>query len=617
LEISIAPIENTTSKFDLSLLMENRPDGLRGTLEYSTDIFEQQTMRQMWLHYEQILKAMGHDARQPATCIPMLTSEEREQVLTGWNGTHVRWQEELETVVAIIERQVRQTPSALALEFEGRQLSYGELNRSANSLANYLLKKGIGPEKPVALCLERSVQMVIAILGVLKAGAAYVPIDESYPVDRVQYMLRDAGAQIVLTQQKIKERLQDLGGNAARWICLDSEWAEISGASGENPEVRIEGENLAYIIYTSGSTGLPKGAMNTHAGLRNRLLWMQQAFALTADDKVLQKTPFSFDVSVWEFLWPLMYGACLVVAPPGGHRDSGYLAETIQAGKITTLHFVPSMLQVFAGHPGIENCVSLKRVIASGEALPAELVEKWRERSRAELHNLYGPTEASIDVSWWPCAQGNKEYGVPIGRPIANTRLYVVDDDGELVPAGVAGELLIGGIGLARGYWNRPELTAERFIPDHLSGESGARLYRTGDRARYHRDGVLEYIGRNDAQVKIRGYRIELGEVEAALRQLSSISEAAVMVRDDTGRGKRLVAYVAMVDGKSNQDADHKKIWRESLQEGLKKTLPEYMVPSAWVFLEHLPLSPNGKLDRAALLKQEPPDDSSRTAPIH
>jgi acyl-coenzyme A synthetase/AMP-(fatty) acid ligase len=362
------------------------------------------------------------------------------------------------------------------------------------------------------------------------------------------------------------------------------------------------------MIYTSGSTGKPKGAMNTHEGICNRLLWMQDAYQLTPADCVLQKTPFSFDVSVWEFFWPLMAGARLVVARPGGHQDSAYLVRLIAEQRITTIHFVPSMLQIFLEEPGLERNTSLKRVICSGEALSFDLQERFFTCLDAELHNLYGPTEAAVDVTYWACKPENGLRIVPIGRPIANTQIYILDARLQPVPIGVAGELHIGGIGLARGYHNRPELTEEKFISNHFSAEPGARLYKTGDLARYLSDGNIEYLGRIDQQVKLRGFRIELGEIESVLRQHPAVVDAVVAVREDIPGHKRLVGYVVpTIEDSSSGTHEPLSASHDELRHFLQERLPEYMIPAAFMAIQAVPLSPNGKADRRALPVPETP----------
>jgi amino acid adenylation domain-containing protein len=448
----------------------------------------------------------------------------------------------------------------------------------------------------VGLCLERSLEMLVGLLGILKAGGAYVPLDPEYPEVRLSFMVHDSNIPLLLTQARL---LKGVPTHNAQVIQLDADWPLIAGESTETRKSGGTAQDLAYVIYTSGSTGQPKGAMNTHLAIVNRLLWMQDAYRLQQSDRVLQKTPISFDVSVWEFFWPLMTGARLVLAVPGGHRDSTYLADLIAREKVTTLHFVPSMLDIFLREKEVgSSCASLKRVFCSGEALPVELQDRFFSQLSAELHNLYGPTEAAVDVTYWVCQRSSSLRTIPIGRPIANIQMYILDSRLEPVPVGVSGELHIGGIGLARGYLNRPELTAEKFIPDPFSQAPEARLYKTGDLARYRPDGAIEYLGRLDFQVKLRGFRIELGEIETVLKQHPSVREAVVVAREDAPGDRRLVAYVASV-GESVPAGE--------LRENLKARLPAYMIPSAFVFIETFPLTPNGKLDRKALPVPEGP----------
>jgi amino acid adenylation domain-containing protein len=376
-------------------------------------------------------------------------------------------------------------------------------------------------------------------------------------------------------------------------IYLDRDWPSLVSESAEDLPIEVNGKNLAYAIYTSGSTGKPKGVANVHEGIVNRLLWMQDMYKLTGQDRVLQKTPFSFDVSVWEFFWPLMAGATLIVARPGGHRDPGYLVNLIAEQGITTLHFVPSMLGIFLDSSGLERCHSLRRVFASGEALPYELQERFFEKLDAELHNLYGPTEAAVDVTYWQCQRNGRLTIVPIGRPIANTQIYILDPNLEPVSIGETGELHIGGIGLARGYLNQPDLTAQKFIQDPYSTIPGARLYKTGDSARFLPDGNVEYLGRIDHQIKLRGFRIELGEIEAVLGKCLGVRQAAVILREDTPGDKRLVAYMIPATGAA-LDVDR-------IREEIREKLPEYMVPSRFVLVQAFPMTTSGKLDRKAL----------------
>ena len=510
----------------------------------------------------------------------------------AWNDTAVAYPQG-RGLHRLFEEQVARTPDAPALAFEGRRLTYRELNERANRLARHLVRAGVGPDSIVPVCVERSIEMVVGLYGVLKAGGAYMPLDPAYPADRLAFMLEDCRSPVLLTTRPL---LESLPAHGARAVRLDADWPEVERESAENLSVEAHADNLAYVIYTSGSTGRPKGAMNTHRGVVNRLLWMQDAYGLGADDCVLQKTPYSFDVSVWEFFWPLLTGARLVVARPLGHHDNAYLAEVIEAERVTTIHFVPPMLQVFLDEPGLaRKCATLRRVICSGEALPYDLQRRFFARLGAELHNLYGPTEAAVDVTAWRCERDGALRVVPIGRPVANTRIHLLDERMEPAPVGVAGELYIGGVQLARGYLNRVGLTAERFVPDPLSREPGARLYRTGDLARHLPDGDIEYVGRIDHQVKLSGVRIELGEIEAAVVEHPSIREAVVLAREDAPGDRRLVAYVTPAGAADAAPTD------AELRAFLLKRLPHYMAPSVYVRLEKWPLTASGKVDRLRL----------------
>ncbi|SOS34926.1 peptide synthetase [Pseudomonas syringae group genomosp. 3] len=574
-------------------LVVNLGETLSMRFSYARQSFSEQHMAQLSAHLRQVLQALARDPQAAIGELALLDDHEQQQVLRGWNATAAEFPSE-HCLHSLIEAQVLATPDAPALIFAAEQLSYAQLNARANQLAHRLREAGVGPDVLVGICVERSLELVIGLLAIIKAGGAYVPLDPDYPEDRLAYMMQDSGIGLLLTQTALLERLPV----QVQSMCLDQDGDWLEGHSIANPVNLSHPQNLAYVIYTSGSTGKPKGAGNSHRALVNRLHWMQKAYALDGSDTVLQKTPFSFDVSVWEFFWPLLTGARLAVALPGDHRDPERLVQTIRQHQVTTLHFVPSMLQAFLTHPQVESCNSLRRVVCSGEALPAELAGQVLKRlPQAGLFNLYGPTEAAIDVTHWTCTTDDV-LSVPIGRPIDNLKTHILDDG--LLPAaqGVAAELYLGGVGLARGYHNRAALTAERFVPDPFD-EQGGRLYRTGDLARYRDEGVIEYAGRIDHQVKIRGLRIELGEIEARLHEHAGVREANVIDIDGPS-GKQLVAYLVPTDVDQAPDA-----LREALKTHLKAHVPDYMVPIYFVFLDVMPLTANGKLDRRALPKPD------------
>ena len=533
-----------------------------------------------------LVEALEHTPQQPLNCRTVLPDEERQALLFGLNATDVDYDLQ-QTLHGLFEAQVQRTPQAVAVVAGDQALSYTQLNERANRLARHLLSLGVQVDSRVAICVERSLEMVIGLLAINKAGAAYVPLDPAYPAERLAYMLEDSAPAVVLVHGATRTLL---GEFSAPVIDLDQNtWQSLPA---DNPQIpALTPQHSAYVIYTSGSTGQPKGVVNEHAGVVNRLLWMQDAYRLTAADSVLQKTPFSFDVSVWEFFWPLMTGARLVMARPDGHKDPQYLTEVIETENITTLHFVPSMLDVFLANSDTTRCDSVRQVMCSGEALPGRVVRRFKlQLSGSALHNLYGPTEAAVDVTAWDCAGTIEQTpdNTPIGKPIANTRMYILDAQQQPVPQGVIGELYIAGVQVARGYLNRPELSAERFLNDPF--QANGRMYRTGDVARYLADGNIQYLGRNDDQVKIRGLRIELGEIQARLAQIKGVQEAVVVAREDVPGDKRLVAYYT-----------GERLEIDLLRSQLLEHLPDYMVPTVFVHLDSLPLSPNGKLDRKAL----------------
>ncbi|MEN4232350.1 amino acid adenylation domain-containing protein [Serratia marcescens] len=599
LQAELAGLEYSAAKFDLTLDLADTGEGISGTLNFATALFDRATAERYGVYLVQALRAMTLNSPRSVSHIDLLPPAEREHLLHDWNRTERDYPLD-QTLAALFEQQVRRTPHATALVSGAESLSYAQLNARANRLAHALIARGVGPDSRVAVCAERGLNMVTALFGILKAGGAYVPLDPAYPGERLQYILQDADPVLLLADAAGRAAL---GEPATPQLALEAVLPETLSA--ENPAPRAQASHLAYVIYTSGSTGKPKGAMNEHRGVVNRLVWMQEAYGLTAADTVLQKTPFGFDVSVWEFFWPLMVGARLVMAKPEGHKDPDYLSRAIEQYGVTTLHFVPSMLQSFlADGQAATRCGQVVRVMCSGEALPAALVaEFYRRLPQAELHNLYGPTEAAVDVTAWHCSREAERVSVPIGRPIANTRIYLLDERGQPVPLGAVGELYIGGVQVARGYLNRPELTAERFLSDPFA--PGGRMYRTGDVARYLANGDIEYLGRNDQQVKIRGFRIECGEIEAALATHPAVREAVVDARA-VGDDKRLVAWVVPAADVAEETL------AGALRQHVSAALPDYMVPSAWVVVAALPLSPNGKLDRRAL--PEPQGAQSQAA---
>ncbi|MED5621725.1 non-ribosomal peptide synthetase/type I polyketide synthase [Ideonella sp. BN130291] len=583
------------------------PDGLSLDLHHSTEFFSAERAGELVRQLQAVLDEVVAQvpavaAAAPALPIPVpvpapapapapaaqagpLPAHDLER-LARWNATETPYETGLR-LGDLIARTVQRQPDAIAVRFEGRAVTYAELDRMAWALAHRLRGLGVKPGDLVGVCLDRSVELVAALVGVVYSGGAYVPVDPAYPRERVAHMCEDARLQVVVTREAECARAGTAFPATAHRVMMDA--ALLSGPTTSG--LVGSPEDPAYVIFTSGSTGRPKGAMNAHKGIVNRLQWMQQEYRLTPEDRVIQKTPYSFDVSVWEFFWPLMTGATIVVARPDGHKDAGYLAQLIADEAVTVLHFVPSMLRLFLEEPRGEQCRSVRQVLCSGEALPLDAVDRFFEvLPHARLGNLYGPTEAAVDVTCWNCVPGDPRRIVPIGRPIANTRMYVLGEQLELLPVGQEGELYIGGVQVGMGYVSRPDLTRERFLPDPFN--PGGRMYKTGDVGRWLDDGAIEYLGRADDQVKIRGNRIELGEIEATLLKHPQVAHCVVVARDFGGGDVRLVAYGVARGG-----------WPDavSLKAHLAASLPEYMLPQHYVQLAEMPLLPNGKINRKAL----------------
>ncbi|WP_314385526.1 non-ribosomal peptide synthetase [Pseudomonas brenneri] len=574
------PWHSREAKFDLQLHSEEDRNGrLSLSFDYADELFDASTIQRLAAHLVSLLQAVCAQPQQALGDIPLLSANEHAQQRI-WSEAPCAPAQRL-----VPEQLNQHNDERTALVWQDASLTFAQLHTQANRLAHYLRDKGVGPDVCVAIAAERSPQLLVGLLAILKAGGAYVPLDPDYPADRLAYMLADSGVQLLLTQTSLLAQLPAPEGVSV--IAMDS--LKLDSWPTQAPGLHLNGDNLAYVIYTSGSTGQPKGVGNTHGALAERLQWMQATYLLDESDVLMQKAPISFDVSVWECFWPLITGCRLVLAGPGEHRDPHRIAQLVQEHGVTTLHFVPPLLQLFVDEPLAAECTSLRRVFSGGEALPAELRNRVLAQWPAvQLHNRYGPTETAINVTHWHCQRADGERS-PIGRPLGNVICRVLDDQLNLLPTGVPGELCIGGIGLARGYLGRAGLTAERFVADPL-GAAGARLYRTGDRVRWAADGVLEYLGRLDQQVKLRGFRVEPEEIEARLLAQDGIAQAVVLIRDTAG-GAQLIGYYTASGEQDEQD----------VKAALAAELPEYMVPAQLIRLDAMPLSPSGKVDRRAL----------------
>ena len=584
--VSLLSAEERTN-YPFVLSVEDGGDSLGVTAQVTETVDAQRVCDYMVQALSSLAQALEQAPETPVCSLAVVPEAERELLLHGWNRTERDYPLD-QTLAALFEQQVRRTPDATALVSGAESLSYAQLNARANRLAHALIARGVGPDSRVAVCAERGLHMVTALFGILKAGGAYVPLDPAYPGERLQYILQDADPVLLLADAAGRAAL---GEPATPQLALEAALPDTLSA--ENPERRAQASHLAYVIYTSGSTGKPKGAMNEHRGVVNRLVWMQEAYGLTAADTVLQNA-----VRLRRLGVGVLLAADGRRAPGDGEAGRAQGSGLPEPRDRTVRRHHAALRAVDAAKlPGGRAGGDALRPGGAGdvqrEALPAALVaEFYRRLPQAELHNLYGPTEAAVDVTAWHCSREADRVSVPIGRPIANTRIYLLDDHGQPVPLGAVGELYIGGVQVARGYLNRPELTAERFLADPFA--PGGRMYRTGDVARYLANGDIEYLGRNDQQVKIRGFRIECGEIEAVLATHPAVREAVVDARA-VGDDKRLVAWVVPAADVAEETL------AGALRQHVSAALPDYMVPSAWVVVAALPLSPNGKLDRRAL----------------
>ncbi|MEG4504363.1 amino acid adenylation domain-containing protein [Microcoleus sp. F6_B4] len=581
-----------TAKLDLECHLWEDAGSIQGQFVYSTDLFDRPTIARIAGHFQTLLEAIVANPKQRLSDLALLTAPEYQQLLIDWNDTQRDYPQN-QCFHQLFEEQVARDPHAVAAVFENQQLTYRQLNSRANQLARYLQQLGAAPEVLVGLCVERSLDAIVGLLGIIKAGAAYLPLDPTYPQERLNFMLEDAQVSILVTQQHLAQNLtQPENFGVFSVVCLDSDREIIARQSPENPTTNILQENLAYVIYTSGSTGKPKGVLIEHRGLYNLALAQIEAFNLNSNHRVLQFASLSFDASIFEIVMALGTGATLYCAKKESLLPGQTLIQFLQDNAITHATLPPSLLAVL---PNAE-LPALQTIICAGESCSPDIVKRWASGRR--FFNAYGPTEATVWSSFAEIGDSLRDSFAsrkqpPIGRPIANTQLYILDKNLQPVPVGIPGELYIGGSGLARGYLNRPELTAQRFIANPFSQKAGERIYKTGDLARYFADGNVEFLGRTDEQVKIRGYRIELGEIEALLVQHPAVKETAAVVGDDLSGNKRLVAYVVP---NYNQTLNPGEI-----RNFLKQQLPNYMIPSAFVAIDFLPLTPNGKIDRLRL----------------
>ena len=659
-QIEMEPFDHShpIAKFDLSLSIHESDEGFEVGIAYAVDLFEARTIERMGDHFKELIEGILRNPTQNILELSLLTETENHQLLIEWNDTKADYPED-KMIHQLFEEQVKQNPDSIAVVYEDEELTYQQLNERANQLAHHLRVLGVRPDTLVAIAVERSLEMIIGLLGILKAGGAYVPLDPNYPEERLRFMLEDTNAPILITQVHLQEKIKAYSGITLNLHLLTEKkelfieekslntdysqtqrWINPSAESFENPECLTTPHNLAYVIYTSGSTGKPKGSENTHDGLTNHLLSTSDYYIFSLQDSLLLITSVVFDISIWEILLPLINGASLIIASEEEKRSIPSLGNLINKRRVTTLFAIPSLFNLFVSSVDEQTIHSLKRIVTGGEALSNELRKELIDTFKnTDLFLAYGPTEATISVTHWNCRTGGYQNKTPIGRPISNTQIYILDTHLNPVPVGVRGEIYIGGAGLARGYLNRPDLTADRFIPNPFVNDEDAcngktlRLYRTGDLARYLPDGNIEFLGRIDEQVKIRGFRIELGEIESTLQTHGNVTKAVVMARDDesdtpeSSSNKKLVAYVVLPEERFSSltvesaltssagepfsvlNGESLPALTEDLRNHLARSLPDYMVPSFFVYIDKVPLTSNGKIDRKAL---PAPDLSSR-----
>ncbi|MFI5406904.1 MAG: amino acid adenylation domain-containing protein, partial [Nitrososphaerales archaeon] len=596
LELNPIKVETTTTKFDLTLSAQEIGDSLMLELSYYTDLFSHETIERFINHYEVLLHSVVAEPNKRLTELNILTQSERDQILNKWNITRVEY-DRSQCIHKLFETQAEKNPSATAVIFAGKQLTYRELNHKTNQLAHYLQQHGVNPETLVGICIERSLEMIIGILGILKAGGAYVPIDPNYPKERIEFMLDDAKIKILLTQHNL---ISALAKTKIKTICLDNEWSTIAAFAKTNLVINNQSSDLAYVIYTSGSTGKPKGVMIEHRKVLNYINWLSSYCDIRTNKLIDCSSSLSFDLTVTTTIGPLVTGQTVVICSDDIKKDPSLYHQYLVDNKINLIKLTPSyfnnLLNVALESDGLQN---LKRILLGGEAASKADIKKWLQiYPQHIIHNEYGPTETTVAVSEYALTDTTIHHTkdlVPIGKPAYNSTIYILNNQLQPVPIGILGEIYIGGVGLSRGYLNRQQLTNEKFIVDPFSQDSHDRLYKSGDLARYLPDGNIEYIGRIDNQVKIRGFRIELGEIDAVLTEHPAISQALVIADEDKSGDKRLVAYVVKRDN----------INLATLQSFIKEKLPDYMVPSVFMFLDLLPLTPNGKIDRNALPKPE------------